>query len=243
MSIAIPNARSVFNPADVGTSEAEWSVALEQVPLLVIPEGRALVVIGPHPDDEVLGAGGLIWRAAKAGKSIVILSVTDGEAAYPDWAALRRIRRRELTDAMAVLSARELSIERLGIPDGTVTRHRAILLNSIERQILGPTLLVAPYEHDGHPDHEAAAEVCLEITDSRDEVLLWRYPIWAWHHYTPEDFRHSALGRLDLSPTARDAKGRAMTCFASQLSPWGRDPIVPAHMIAHFTRPYEVFAT
>ncbi len=243
MSLATANASAAFNPADKGTPEEVWATALELAPPLAMPEGHALVVVGPHPDDEVLGAGGLICRAAKAGNMVAILSVTNGEAAYPDWPELRKIRRRELSDALAILTARKITIERLDIPDGEVALHRTRLLDSIDRHVKGPTLLVAPYEHDGHPDHEAAAEACLEVAALRNEVKLWRYPIWAWHHRTPDNFRHSTLGRLDLSPTARDAKVRAMTCFASQLRPWGREPVVPAHMISHFTRPYEVFAT
>jgi hypothetical protein len=62
-----------------------------------------IVVVSPHPDDEVLGAGGLICSAARAGQNLIVLSVTDGEAAYPDWKGLDRIRQREVSDALNVL--------------------------------------------------------------------------------------------------------------------------------------------
>ena len=41
-----------------------------------------LVVVAPHPDDEVLACGGLLaMRAAQAGK-VLIVAVTDGEASH-----------------------------------------------------------------------------------------------------------------------------------------------------------------
>jgi hypothetical protein len=39
--------------------------------------------VTPHPDDEILGAGGLIRACAMAGRKVTVLSVTDGEAADP----------------------------------------------------------------------------------------------------------------------------------------------------------------
>jgi LmbE family N-acetylglucosaminyl deacetylase len=102
------------------------------------------------------------------------------------------------------------------------------------------TALIAPYERDGHPDHDAAGEVCCEIARLR-KVALWRYPIWIWHHGFPERFADESLGRFLLDEATREAKARAMSCFTSQVRPLGREPVVPAHVLKYFTRPYEVF--
>ena len=102
------------------------------------------------------------------------------------------------------------------------------------------TLLVAPYELDGHPDHDAAGEVCCELARLRG-IALWRYPIWTWHHGTPEQFAGKPLRRFLLDAGTRNAKTRAISCFASQMRPLGRQPIVPAHVLPYFSRPYEVF--
>jgi len=75
----------------------------------------------------------------------------------------------------------------LSIPDGQVDSHRAMLFDAIDRRLSPTTLLVAPYERDGHPDHDATGEVCCEIARLR-EVVLWRYPIWVWHHGNPGQF-------------------------------------------------------
>jgi LmbE family N-acetylglucosaminyl deacetylase len=238
MSLGFYTPSPQFEPALPGTPESGWQTALEDAPLLPLPR-YALLVVSPHPDDEVLGAGGLIASAARAGRAVDVLSVTDGEAAYPDWKGLDRIRRREVSEALKVL-APSVVIRHLSIPDGRVAEHRARLFEAVERRVARDTILVAPFECDGHPDHDATGEVCREIARTRG-VTLWRYPIWLWHHGTPDHFGGARWGRFSLDQDAVTAKALAMACFASQLRPLGREPIVPGHVLRYFRRPYEAF--
>jgi len=228
-----------FDPANEGTPEAQWAPLFALTPALSLPSS-AVLVVSPHPDDEVLGAGGLIHCAAQAGGQVSVLSVTDGEAAYSDWQGLAEIRRGEVNDALNVLAGRGVAHHFLRIPDGQVDAHRAMLFDAIDRKLSASTLLVAPYERDGHPDHNATGEVCREIARLR-EATLWRYPIWLWHHANPEKFTMTRCGRFELDAIARIAKARAMSCFTSQLRPLGRAPIVPPHVLRYFMRAYEVF--
>jgi len=229
-----------FNPAYLGTPESRWQAALKNSPLLRL-FAREMLVVSPHPDDEVLGAGGLIHAAAHMQCMVTLLSVTDGEAAYPDWRDLRKVRRRELKDALWLL-APQITTEHLNIPDGQVSKSREALFNAISRRLTPSTVLVAPYERDGHPDHDATGAVCCEIARLRG-VTVWRYPIWTWHHGTPEQFAGTVPHRFLLDATTQHVKARAVSCFASQIRPICRIPIVPAHVLPYFSRPYEVFLT
>ncbi len=228
-----------FDPAFAGTLESRWSAALEDKPLLALPCASVLVM-SPHPDDEVFGAGGLIGSASKQGRKVTVVSVTNGEAAYPDWIGLNKVRRREVSDALQLLAAESISTRHLDIPDGRVDEHRPALFEALDRLVCPDTLLLAPYERDGHPDHDATGEVCCEIARLRG-IALWRYPIWSWHHSTPERFASSTWGRFVLDSATRRAKAQAIACFTSQLRPWGRAPIVPSHVLEYFHRPYEAF--
>jgi len=69
-------------PDDPGTDEDDWDRwgGLRPLPPLgAVPPH--VVVVAPHPDDEVLGAGGLLQHAVSSGASVEVVGVTDGEAA------------------------------------------------------------------------------------------------------------------------------------------------------------------
>jgi LmbE family N-acetylglucosaminyl deacetylase len=211
------------------------------------PKAGPLLVVSPHPDDEVLGAGGLIRRWSAQGHRVVVLSVTDGEAAYPGWPGLNEIRRRELDRALEVLCDRPVSTIRLALEDGAVRRRIPALIGALECLCAGRPTVVAPFEADGHPDHEAVAFACLQVAGTF-ELPLVRYPIWAWHHAAPDAFQGVRWGKFPLDAATLAAKRAAMQCFASQLRPgeayppgvaW--EPIVPRSVLDYFSRDYEAF--
>src|SRR5258708_23704499 len=86
-----PNTNS-FEPKLSGTSEQLWAQHLFRRSDWAPAEGP-LLVVAPHPDDEIMGAGGLIHTWAGMGRSVTVLSVTDGEAALPARENLDRVRR------------------------------------------------------------------------------------------------------------------------------------------------------
>jgi len=167
--------------------------------------------------------------------------VTDGEAACPESSGLAQIRRREQSDALAALApAGAVAVVRLGLPDGRVAEHKATLAAAIEHSISPGTTLVAPFEHDGHCDHDVTGAIALEVAH-RHGLHCARYPIWAWHHSTLPAFEELPLGRFELSPPARRAKQLALRCYRSQLRERPGGAVVPAHVLPYFERAYEMF--
>ncbi len=234
------NTRPISNGFDTsrpGTPESCWE-ALERRPW--IPRQRSLIVVAPHPDDETLGAGGLIHHYAKRQLHVSILSVTDGEAARPELRDLVGRRRAELRNALATLGAHQAEIIRLGLPDGRVDGHTAVLAEALRSLALDDSLIVAPFERDGHPDHDATGRVARHI--AREQGLtLAAYPIWAWHQAEPAVLSSPHRVSLLLDPEAQAAKRNAIHCHVSQLSERPGGPIVPAHVLPYFDRPYETF--
>ena len=236
MSSAIKG--SFLDHSPPGTDESAWQRALADNDWA--PPDGPLLIVSPHPDNEILGAGGLIHTWKSHGRTVTILSVTDGEAAYPRWDRLGQIRQEELKAALHVLSDHPVLVVRLGIPDGHVAEHCRVLRSAILSMMDGGTTLLAPYEEDGHPDHDAAGRVCVEL--ARDQGIgLARYPIWAWRRSTPRALNGARWGKFSVSKAARAAKAGALLCFSSQISPYKRIPLVPDHVMAYFARPYEAF--
>jgi LmbE family N-acetylglucosaminyl deacetylase len=228
-----------FDPAAAGTDEEVWLQALSSCREWT-PQHGALVVVSPHPDDEVLAAGGLIHSWASAGRPVTVVSVTDGEAAFPAWQRLDLVRREELRGALRKLSLTHVSLIRVGLPDGKVAQYRNRLRNAL-LALIDPTItLIAPYERDGHPDHDAIGDVCCGLARSHG-IDIARYPVWTWHHSEPASLEEARWVKYPLSLEARRAKARAIQCFASQLQPASAAPVVPRHVLTHFERSFEAF--
>lgn len=243
-----------FDPGQPGASEAAWQAFLRTQPTWE-PDPVPAIVVSPHPDDEVLGAGGLIHSLSARGAAVRVVSVTDGEAAYagsvradgmharevaPGAAELGVTRRGELRSALRKLCPQYVETVRLAIPDGEVRNFENKLSAAIESMITRETLIVAPFEEDGHPDHDAAGRVACRISRAHGLALV-RYPIWAWHQSDPERVRRLSWRRFPLSPEAQRAKARALECFASQTSPGFSAPILPPHVLQYFQRTFEAF--
>lgn len=228
-----------FTPSAVGHLEEKWLQTLLHAKTWK-PASGPLLIVSPHPDDEILGAGGLIHEWAESGHAVTILSVTDGEAAYPDWPSLGNLRIRELHRALRRLSGTHIPVFRLALPDGQVHQSRNRLRNALSSAITAQTTLVAPYEKDGHPDHNAVGEVCLEVARITGTPCI-RYPIWRWHHGSATELDTAQWVKVSLPQEARRAKAHAIRCFSSQLAPTNHDPILPSHVLQYFEREFEAF--
>jgi LmbE family N-acetylglucosaminyl deacetylase len=222
-----------------GTDESCWQKMLAKAPLWSPADGP-LLIVSAHPDNEVLAAGGLIHMWKQWGRSVTVLSLTDGEAVYPHQRTAARVRREELKEALQVLSRSPVLTVRLGIPEGRVAECASKLRGAIVSLVVPGTTVIAPYEDDGYPDHNAAGRVTCEMARTLG-LPVARYPVWAWHHGNPSAMAGLAWRRYPLTETAQAAKADAVRCFASQMPPYKRTPIFPNHITRYFARPFEAF--
>jgi LmbE family N-acetylglucosaminyl deacetylase len=228
---------SGFDTTLPGTPQSCWD-ALDPIPWC--PEERELIVVAPHPDDETLGAGGLIHYFGQRQLRVTVICVTDGEAACPEVEDLARLRQCELRNSLRTLTPQPVQIIQLGIPDGRVEQSRTALAQALNILVSQHCLLVGPFEWDGHTDHNATGAVTRQIA-LKHGLTQAAYPIWAWHQAAPGIFSGRPIVGLRLSPEARVAKQNAIRCYTSQLGERPGGPIVPPHVLTYFDRPYEAF--
>lgn len=240
----VPGTEPAVSPIDEpGTSEAGWRAwpALAALPEARIDGWASVVVLAAHPDDEVLGAGGVIARLAAAGCRLRLIAVTDGEASHPghpDPVALARRRTRETRAALRDLGAGEAEVIRLGLPDARLTGRAGDIAARIADLVTGFDMCLAPWEGDLHGDHEAVGAAVRQLGPR-----ACFYPVWMWHWAQPGDPRvpWRATRRVPLPSQARDRKQAAVRCFASQLEErGGQPPMLSPGFLAHFDRDYEV---
>ena len=235
-----------------GTSTAAWSAApgWESVGTVDLAGVERLVVVAAHPDDETLGAGGLMATAAAGGVPVRLVVCTNGEASHPDSPthppeALARLRREEVRAAFAEV-APDGDLVLLDLPDGDLAAHEEALATTLVDDLgdARSTLVVAPWRADGHPDHEAAGRAAATAAH-RCGARLWEYPIWWWHWATPDQAPWPLLRRLPLTPDARAARARALDRHRTQVDALseaaGDEALLQPGFLAHFTGPADRF--
>jgi LmbE family N-acetylglucosaminyl deacetylase len=242
----------VVNEGRLGPSEREWFAAgrLQALSPISVTRPRRVVVVSPHPDDEVFGSGGLLQALQLKGIPIAIVAVTDGEASHPvDVGAgfdLRTIRASESATALQRLGLGRPVVERLRLPDGRIAGHLDSLISTLNSFLSRGDLCLAPWLHDGHPDHDACGKAALAATRSTESDLLW-YLVWAWHWADPraEDLPWAVCRRFDFERRMAARKRWATRAFVSQTQQIGSDheggPVLPARVLRRFWRSFEVF--
>jgi LmbE family N-acetylglucosaminyl deacetylase len=183
---------ATFDHRDGGTPETAWTndTQLSHLPPARPPaRGAHLVVLAANPDDETLGAGGLIAIAATGGVTIDVIVATDGENSHPDSPThtqdqLARQRRDEATAAIARLDP-HATVTFLGLPDGGLRQCRADIEEALAKRLQPDCFVVTPWRGDRHPDHEACALAARALLRRRPDCQHWQYPIWAWHWADP----------------------------------------------------------
>jgi LmbE family N-acetylglucosaminyl deacetylase len=235
-----------------GTDESHWRAwdGWDRLPAVELPTAGRVVVVTAHPDDEVLGAGGMMAMLAESGVSITVVSVTDGERSHPDSKAvtarqLAELRVGELHQALAELGAGAADVVRLKVPDADIAFHEDDVISALGALLRGAELCLAPWIGDVQGDHEAAGRAALAATRNAS-VRCLMYPVWMWHWAHPDDPRvpWSSASRVRLPERAVARKRAAVDRFTSQIQPLGPGPqdaaILPPAEIAHHLRDTEV---
>jgi LmbE family N-acetylglucosaminyl deacetylase len=204
------------------------------------PPRLSTLVISPHPDDETLGAGGLIATLGRFGVETRVVAVTDGEHAYADVQGLGPIREAEQAEALARLGMDRSKIIRLRIPDREVADYEDNLFRRLLQLVKRDHHVVTPWIGDYHPDHEACGRVARRVARETGAHISY-YFFWTWHRGTPEDLRGFNLRGLRLDDEMLRAKCEALQCHRSQLTHVSGEPILPANLLGSMNWPFEVF--
>jgi LmbE family N-acetylglucosaminyl deacetylase/glycosyltransferase involved in cell wall biosynthesis len=169
--------------------------------------GERLLVLAPHPDDEVIGCGGLVAQHLREGRAVRIVIATDGAAAGE--AALREEESRRGVAKLGDADVRFLRFPDRGLGDDAIPLLREQLLS------FRPDLILVPSLGEIHPDHIALARAFVD-TIQRDEMLFAELAIAKVAFYeVSQPLKPNAI--VDITDVA-ELKYAAIAEHASQLA-------------------------
>lgn len=165
-----------------------------------VPVGPVLVV-APHPDDEIIGCGGAIALHADRGDRVHVALVTRGEGGGDAETRCEESRR-----SADLLGPSEVSC--LDSADGQVASDADLpaRLGALIDKV-GPRVVYAPSPFEMHPDHVATLTATAAALAGRPNVMLLLYEV---------NTESMASFLLDITSVA-ERKRAALTAFASQL--------------------------
>ncbi len=173
-----------------------------------------VVILSPHDDDALLGAGYMMMACLQEKAEVTVLICCDGQAGYSDPKEKEQIvavRRIETEAAYGSLGLPTNRIVRLDIPDLSLWAHRGLVLPGKQEGLtslflrtlrkLRPTRLLVPNGYRENVDHTAAwylateegamvgDAVLVDEDNSADEIKPVRtfiqYSVWG--DFAPED--------------------------------------------------------
>lgn len=148
---------------------------------LVEPEACSVVVLAPHPDDEVIGCGGTILRHVAAGARVACAVVNRGERSCGR-PGLTQEQRAAAREAESRASAAALGLEEIVfLPGRNLTPFTADQRNALaaflERR--RPDLVYVPHFLETHPDHhEANRLLAAAWRPARGAARVRAYEVW-----------------------------------------------------------------
>ncbi len=166
---------------------------------LECPRADKILVIAPHPDDEILGPGGTLMRAIRAGAQVHCVYLTSGnsEALEDEARAIGELYGYGTTFLRFPLRA---------IPADEDALSR--LADEIHARL--PDCLFVPFVLDDHDDHRRANQLLMLM--QRAEMIPGAPEIWGYQVYT------ALLPNVIVDITElREDKTRAIRMWSSQM--------------------------
>lgn len=205
---------------------------------------RNILFVAPHPDDEIIGCGGLLARSRATRNRVRVVIMTDGTASHRNSASypskrLARIRRAESRHALKRVGVTVPDTVFVGFEDGAADRWQ-IDGNAMTRFYHALSgnwdYIVGPCKHDAHPDHRQTA---IMIGNVRRDLRYLSYRIWSEGKSSGGPHHMLHLDRI------RHQKRSILHIFRSQLGLISDDPDGFSLSVVdtrRFNRPSETFA-
>lgn len=182
------------------------------------------MVIAPHPDDEILGCGGIMSKFVNDGKEVYVLVITRGTPKLYSDDRIVNVRK-EALDAHKILGVKETVFLDFHAPelDQTSLAEISMEISKVIKKLAIDTLYI-PHRGDIHSDHRVVYNAALVA--GRPVAGSTVRSIYAYETLSETEWA-APFGDDAFIPThfvdvtgSFENKLKAMACFKSQLKPF-----------------------
>lgn len=182
---------------------------------------KKILILAPHPDDEVLGCGGLIRKKSESGHQVYVLVATRGSAKRYSEERVANVRK-EALQAHAILGVTETLFLDFPAPDLDMV-SKADMSGEIAKVLkkLEIEELYLPHRGDIHHDHQAifnAGLVAARPTGGNTVKMVYAYETLSETEWAAPFASDAFIPNYFVDVSKHfDHKLRAMEQFKSQL--------------------------
>lgn len=176
-----------------------------------------VLIIAPHPDDEVLGCGGVIKKHSNNGDEVCLCIAT--QAYTPDWTQeFIDNRKKEIISAGEVLGIKEtISLDLPTVKLDTIPQKRIndLIAETIDK--IKPEIIYLPFDGDINKDHKIIFNASMLALRSRFGSLVKKilcYEVLSETEWGDVPFVPNLY--VDITDVLED-KLKAMTCYKSEV--------------------------
>ena len=194
----------------------------------VVSEFHEIMIVAPHPDDEVFGCSGLIQRLIENGKKVHIVILSGGGKSHQNCCLIDELTlmnfRRDLSRKAAKILGIPLSqVHFFNYPDGqisfdnTETQQLQVLIRK-----LSPDAIFIPHKGEGWNDHVEAGNIIKKLVVTlSSSIQLYEYCVWFWYYNVWNiDWKNAFV--LKMNEKEYQLKLKAIDVYVKPLAPCGK---------------------
>ena len=192
----------------------------------VLKLNKNILIIAPHPDDEILGCAGLIQKSLEEGYHVNVIIMSGGGKSHSGCCNITADEliknRRDLSkDAAKIIGLPDKNLHFLDYPDGNIDYDNEET-KQLQKLIFGinPRMIFIPHKGDGWRDHIQTAEIVKELVAGNKSACIYEYCVWFWYYnYWHIDWKNARI--LKMTKEQHLKKISAIDAYIKPLAPCG----------------------
>ena len=209
-------------------------------------QAARMLIIAPHPDDEVMGMGGVICRLTQLGYPPHIIILSKGELSHQGCCdtpneVIKTTRCQLAISVMKSLGLPSDHLHILNFPDGKISagdpemQHLKTII-----QTVSPQMVFIPHYGERWPDHIHAAEIVNTLLSP--QVEIYEYCVWLWYYNVWRlNWKNARVLRMSLQEHQK--KKQAVNDYVTPKAPCGKpwSGVLPKLLVDACTNDTELF--